>query len=143
MNIIDSHAHFDPRMLDLPALLRRMDRHGIARVALIPCMNDPLPHTPERLLSGLRVLMQRRLSRPLANLVHRATLTSAGDLRLLGEGGRFIEGGTRIGYGARAISAGGFRCRSALANSKDAASVIRRWARMQVSTSCSSRRCAA
>lgn len=84
MDIIDSHAHYDARMLELPALVRQMDRHGIARVALIPCMNDPLPHTPERLLSALRHIMARRLTRPLAEVIHRALLTPEGDLRLDG-----------------------------------------------------------
>jgi predicted TIM-barrel fold metal-dependent hydrolase len=84
MEIIDSHAHYDARMLDLAALIRKMDQHGIAKVALIPCMNDPLPHTPERLLSALRHIMARRLTRPLAEMVHRALLTPEGDLRLDG-----------------------------------------------------------
>ena len=83
-SIIDSHAHYDSRMLELPALVQQMDRHGIDRVALIPCMNDPLPHTPERLLSALRHIMARRLTRPLAEIVHRALLTPEGDLRLDG-----------------------------------------------------------
>ena len=85
MEIIDSHAHLDPRMLDSDALIRRMDRHGVSKVALIPCMNDPLPHTPERLLSALRVVMKQRLTRPLAELIHRATMTASGDLVLSGK----------------------------------------------------------
>lgn len=85
MEIIDAHAHFDPRMLDLDGLLRRMDQHGIRQVALIPCMNDPLPHTPERLLAAMRAVMQHRLTRPLAELAHRALLTPEGDLRLSGQ----------------------------------------------------------
>ena len=31
--IIDSHAHFDPRMLALPDLLSKMDAAGIDKVA--------------------------------------------------------------------------------------------------------------
>lgn len=80
--IIDSHAHFEPRMLDLDGVLAKLDAAGIARVALIPAMNDPLPSTPERLLSAMRRLMQRDWGRPLAELAHRATLTRGGDLRL-------------------------------------------------------------
>ena len=74
-----------PACSSYPALLRRMDQHGIAKVALIPCMNDPLPHTPEKLLSALRHIMARRLTRPLAQVVHRALLTPEGDLRLDGK----------------------------------------------------------
>ena len=85
MKIIDSHAHYESSMLDLPGMIARMDRHAISRVALIPSMTDPLPHTPERLLAGLRQVMKHRLTRPLAEVVHRALLTPEGDLRLDGK----------------------------------------------------------
>lgn len=80
--IIDSHAHFEPRMLELERVVAKLDQAGVARVALIPAMNDPLPETPERLLSVMRTLMSSRWGRPLAELVHRATLTGEGNLRL-------------------------------------------------------------
>lgn len=83
--IIDSHAHFEPRMLDLERVVAKMDAAGVDRVALIPAMNDPLPETPERLLAVLRKTMSSRATRPLAELVHRATLTPEGDLRLGGK----------------------------------------------------------
>lgn len=83
--IIDCHAHFEPRMLDAPRVLGKMQAAGVDRVALIPTMNDPLPETPERLLSAARFLMGRRLTRPLAERVHRATLTREGNLRLGGK----------------------------------------------------------
>ncbi len=82
--IVDSHAHLDARMLDLDPMLERMDAAGVDRVALIPCMNDPLPHTPERLLSAMRVAMQSAPGRLLAEGVHRALLTRDGDLKLSG-----------------------------------------------------------
>lgn len=82
--IIDSHAHFEPRMLELDRVVAKMDAAGVDRVALIPAMNDPLPETPERLLAAMRRLMNSRAGRPLAELVHRATLTAEGDLRLAG-----------------------------------------------------------
>jgi predicted TIM-barrel fold metal-dependent hydrolase len=80
--IIDSHAHFEPRMLDTARVLAKMDAAGVDRVALIPAMNDPLPATPERLLTAIRFLMRRSATRPLAEAIHRATLTRKGDLRL-------------------------------------------------------------
>jgi predicted TIM-barrel fold metal-dependent hydrolase len=83
--VIDCHAHLEPRMLDLDRLIAKMDAAGVDRVALVPAMNDPLPETPERLLALVRGLMQSRLTRPAAELVHRATLTSGGDLRLGGQ----------------------------------------------------------
>lgn len=80
--IIDAHAHLDPRMLAPEKILRKMDAAGIDRVVLIPAMNDPLPETPRQLLRFARVLMQSKFSRPLAERVHRATLTAEGDLKL-------------------------------------------------------------
>lgn len=72
-------------MLDVDGALAKMDAAGVDRVALIPAMNDPLPHTPERLLAVMRRLMRSRATRPLAEAVHRATLTAEGDLRLKGK----------------------------------------------------------
>ncbi len=83
--IIDCHAHFEPRMLETDAVIAKMDAAGVDRIALIPAMNDPLPHTPERLLAVARRLMGSRLTRPLAELAHRALLTPEGDLRLDGK----------------------------------------------------------
>jgi uncharacterized protein len=82
---IDSHAHFEPRMLDAERVLAKMKAAGVDRIAMIPTMNDPLPHTPERLLATVRALMSRRLTRSLAELIHRATLTREGNLRLGGK----------------------------------------------------------
>jgi predicted TIM-barrel fold metal-dependent hydrolase len=80
--IIDCHAHYEPRMLDEGRLLAKLASAAVDRVVLIPTMNDPLPATPERLLAAVRWLMQRGATRPLAEALHRATLTRTGDLRL-------------------------------------------------------------
>ena len=60
--IIDSHAHFEPRMLGLDDAVAKMDAAGVDKVALIPAMNDTLPHTPEMLLTVVRKLMRSPLS---------------------------------------------------------------------------------
>lgn len=83
--IIDAHAHLDPRLLDLGPMLAKMDAAGVDRVALIPTMNDPFPHTPTGLLAALRHAMCHRPTRPLAHLVHRALMTRDGNIRLSGE----------------------------------------------------------
>lgn len=83
--IIDCHAHFEPRMLDAAHVLAKMQAAGVDRIVLIPTMNDPLPDTPQRLLWAARKMMGSRLTRPLAERVHRATLTASGDLRLGGK----------------------------------------------------------
>jgi predicted TIM-barrel fold metal-dependent hydrolase len=82
--IIDCHAHFEPRMLDTERVLAKMKAAGVDRVAMIPTMNDPLPETPERLLWLARRLMNSSVGRPLAERVHRATLTRDGHLKLNG-----------------------------------------------------------
>lgn len=80
--IIDSHAHFEPRMLGETDLLQKLNAAGVDKVAIIPAMNDPLPPVPEILLGGVRLLMQSGFTRPIAELLHRATLTRQGNLRL-------------------------------------------------------------
>lgn len=82
--VVDSHAHLDVRMLDLAPLVAKLDAAGVDRVALIPPLNDPLPHTPERLLAAVRVLMQSAPGRLLAEGIHRTTITRQGHLRLSG-----------------------------------------------------------
>lgn len=85
--IIDCHAHLEPRMLALDEVVRKIDAAGIDRVALIPSMCDPLPHTPAALLATIRTLMSHRVTRPVAELIHRSTLTAEGDLAF--SGGRY------------------------------------------------------
>lgn len=80
--IVDSHAHFEPRMLSVERVIAKMDAAGVDRVALIPAMNDPIPETPKRLLVVARTLMQSRLGRPVVEMVHRRTLTRDGAVRL-------------------------------------------------------------
>jgi predicted TIM-barrel fold metal-dependent hydrolase len=57
MAVIDAHAHLEPRMLEVPVMLRKLDALGVDRVVLIPTMNDPLPDTPAALLAAVRALM--------------------------------------------------------------------------------------
>ncbi|KAB2890862.1 MAG: amidohydrolase [Kofleriaceae bacterium] len=83
MAVIDVHAHWEPRMLDVPAMLAKMDAKRIDKVALIPAMNDPLPdETPEALLKVLRFAM--RSCHPLAQALNVAFMTDEGNLRLKG-----------------------------------------------------------
>ncbi len=81
--VVDVHAHYEPRMLDVPAMLAQMDARGLDRVALIPCMNDPLPELPAGLLVVARRLM-RSPCHPMARAVAARTITDSGDLKLRG-----------------------------------------------------------
>ncbi len=84
MAVVDAHAHLEPRMLDLPAMIAQLDAHRVDRVVLIPCMNDPLPETPRRLLAVIRRLM-RSPCHPVAAAINAAVMTDEGDLRLAGK----------------------------------------------------------
>lgn len=81
--MVDVHAHYEPRMLDVPTMVAEMDARGLDRIALIPCMNDPLPATPARLLAVVRRLL-RSPCHPVARAIAAATITDDGDLRLGG-----------------------------------------------------------
>lgn len=83
--IVDCHAHYDPRMLDLGTMMAKMDAAGVDKVALIPVMNDPLPDTPDQLLAIIRWLMKSKAGRLAAEGTHRALFTAEGDLRLKGQ----------------------------------------------------------
>jgi predicted TIM-barrel fold metal-dependent hydrolase len=83
--IVDTHAHFDSRILELGAMIAKLDAAGVDKVALIPCMNDPVPETPERLLALARRLSRSGLTRPIVERIHRALLTPEGDLKLAGK----------------------------------------------------------
>jgi predicted TIM-barrel fold metal-dependent hydrolase len=87
MAVIDVHAHLDERMLDVPSIVRTMAAHGVDKVALIPTMNDPLPETPEALLTVLRRVMCSPLH-SLASVLNDQFMTPSGDLRL---GGRIYR----------------------------------------------------
>lgn len=84
MPIIDAHAHLDERMLQVPKMLAQMNERGVDRVVLIPCMNDPLPHTPKALLWAVRRLLCSPLHRAAA-AIHRSTMDKEGHLRLSGK----------------------------------------------------------
>lgn len=81
MKVIDVHAHFDPRLLDLPTMIAKLDRAGVDQVVLIPPMNDPLPKTPKLLLSVVRGLLCCGL-RPIVRKISDASMTPEGDLKL-------------------------------------------------------------
>lgn len=83
MPIVDCHAHFEPRMLDLAAVIAKMDQMAIDKVVLIPAMNDPLPETPAALLTVLRALMTTPLH-PCAAWLSSRFMTPDGQLKLGG-----------------------------------------------------------
>jgi len=80
---IDCHYHLEPRVQSLENLMLKMDQYGIDRVALIPCMCDPIPHPPEFQLKVLRFMLTHGSVRGIAKkLITR--FTSQGDIILPG-----------------------------------------------------------
>lgn len=69
--IIDIHAHFEPRILPLPELIRRMDKDGVRKTFLISHLTDP----PETKKAGFPVAVQRFMfyHRPLRALAFALT----------------------------------------------------------------------
>ncbi len=72
-------------MLDAARVISKMDSAGVDRIVMIPTMNDPLPETPKRLLSTMRIAMQSKVGRAVAERVHRTTLDREGNLKLGGK----------------------------------------------------------
>jgi predicted TIM-barrel fold metal-dependent hydrolase len=82
--VIDIHAHLEPRMLDVPAMVRKMDAAGVAQVALIPAMQDPITDSAEMLIKVVRFLLVRGHQR-LVERLSRGMYTKNGDLKLKGK----------------------------------------------------------
>lgn len=71
-------------MLDAPTILSKMDAAGVDRIVFIPAMNDPLPHTPELLLTAARTLL-RVGARPVVEAIHRHTIRVPGTVQFSGQ----------------------------------------------------------
>jgi len=70
MTIIDSHAHFEPQLLDLPGVVARMNNHGIEATALIAAVTlDPIYKKPGYLMAIQRLMMQAPLLWTVAKIV--------------------------------------------------------------------------
>ncbi len=84
--IIDAHYHLEERMQTLPQLLAQMDKHHIARIALIATMNDPFPWnvTTNTTSTFLRTLLDSRLRERGLHL-YNSTVTADGKFDLLGK----------------------------------------------------------
>lgn len=84
MAVIDSHAHLDARILEVPAIVEKMTRARIDKIVLIPAMCDPLPETPRALLTVFRALMTTPFH-PCAHWLNNRLMTQDGDLALRGK----------------------------------------------------------
>ncbi len=81
---IDCHYHLEPRVQPVDNLIAKMDQNGIEKTALMACMCDPLPHTPEPLLKLLRVFLVNRPLRWAAKMLS-ARFSDKGEVILPGK----------------------------------------------------------
>ena len=71
-------------MLDVPAMVRKMDAAGLGQVALIPAMQDPITDRADLLVKAIRFLLVRGHQR-LVERLSRPMYTQDGDLKLKGK----------------------------------------------------------
>ncbi len=64
--IIDSHYHFEQKLLTADELLKKMDESGVDKIALMAVMNGDIPDTSDGLLAFFRFLLTHRFVRGLA-----------------------------------------------------------------------------
>ena len=84
--IIDMHYHLEPRLESVDSLLEQMDRHDVDRVALMAAMNDPFHLS--RVAVAFAAIGTSALRSPLRRLgllMYRTTVSSSGQLSLLGK----------------------------------------------------------
>lgn len=82
--VIDCHYHVDERILPVSMLLRQMDVCGVDRIALMACLNVPIPEVASVLTRLLLFGLSHRALRPFARLLA-AHFTPAGDIVVLGK----------------------------------------------------------
>jgi uncharacterized protein len=56
-SIIDCHYHLDERLLSVNEMISRMDACGIDKVALMACLNDPIPEQSRLIVRLLQFLL--------------------------------------------------------------------------------------
>lgn len=79
---VDCHAHLDTRVLNLSQLVRKMDQHGIDRVALMARITETVePDKSAALLTIQRVMMNSPLLRPVAAFFSSTFYDTSGMLR--------------------------------------------------------------
>jgi uncharacterized protein len=55
--VIDCHYHLDERLLTVNEMISRMDACGIDKVALMGCLNEPIPEQPQAIVRLLQFLL--------------------------------------------------------------------------------------
>jgi uncharacterized protein len=79
--IIDCHYHLEPQLLDIEELLKKMDKAGVDKIALMGVINEPIPKPAEILLNILRFSLTHRRFRFIAKLLA-ANFTHEGNIKI-------------------------------------------------------------
>ena len=78
--IIDSHAHYEPRILNIDNLLKKMKQAGVDKTVLIPRLTDP-PESmkPDILMAIQRFMLYNKPLRPLAIFITETMYKKSGE----------------------------------------------------------------
>lgn len=79
--IIDCHYHLDEHMLDIDALIVRMDAAGVDRIALMAPLNDPIPQPSPFLVKLTQFACAHRITRRI-NQMMISNLTADDSIKL-------------------------------------------------------------
>ena len=79
MEIIDCHAHYDPRLMSAEQMIENMDQIGISKTVLIPYLTDPPEEEkPYSLMAIQRFMFNSNFLRPLAIAITKSTYSEGG-----------------------------------------------------------------
>jgi predicted TIM-barrel fold metal-dependent hydrolase len=81
--VIDCHYHLEERALSADALIREMDRCGVAKNALMGSMVAPFHEPPKFMISLLQALIEKAFTRGLARALV-SNFTDRGEVKILG-----------------------------------------------------------
>ncbi len=77
---IDCHAHFDPKMLSLDAIIKRMDKNGINKTVLMSKMTSKPTYIKSDFLMGIqRFLLFNKFLRPIAKTLDKSFHRNKGE----------------------------------------------------------------
>jgi len=67
VKVIDCHAHFEPKLLDVRSIIKRMNLHGIDQTLLMSAMTHPPIYKKSNVLMGIhRTILNSKILWPLA-----------------------------------------------------------------------------
>jgi uncharacterized protein len=81
--MIDTHAHFEPRLMDVPQVLDLMNQNQVEKMFLVPLMtNPPEPRKPNWMMAIQRFLFSKDILRPLGIFITKLMYKKGGQWNL-------------------------------------------------------------